>query len=113
RGFGAGDDVAILVRVGGKGFVLLRGLLPTPPPGGRVRQHECRQRAVDKAQADGRTVLDLVSTHRVRRDRLHGGDLAAQRTQVSDFVNEVDQDRAAARLAAPGCVVEVTVRLVV
>ena len=97
----AGDDVAILVVVRRIARVLLRRVLPASLARRGVRQHERAERAVGEADEDRHRVLDREVAGGVRRECLHGDDLAAQRAQVVDLVDHVEQDGAAAGFAPP------------
>ncbi len=82
-------------------LVLLRRLLPVLRRGSGVAEQKRAQGAIFEAQIDRDRVLDGKAACRVRRECLHGDDLAGQRAQVADLVDHVDQDRPAARLSAP------------
>jgi hypothetical protein len=96
----------------GESRILARRLLPAQRRGGGVGQEHRAERPICEAQRDGRRVLDGMPARLVRCKRLHRGDLAAERAESRDLVDHVDQDRAAARLAAPRPLVEISVRLV-
>ncbi|MCY1439941.1 hypothetical protein D9M71_561950 [compost metagenome] len=87
-------------------------MFPAAGAGGGVREQEGAQRATGKAQADGDAVLDGKAAGGAGGLGLHGNDLAAQRTQVADLVDQVDQHRSAPGFAAPGRGVEVIIGLV-
>ena len=106
------DQVAVVVgrrRVGG---VLARGVLPRPRGGGGVGEQERPERAGGEPHRDGDGVLDREAAGLRTRQGLDRDDVPADRAQVVDLVDQVDQDRTAAGFAAPGGDVEVVVRLV-
>jgi hypothetical protein len=69
------------------------------------------QRAIGKPQTYGSRILDRKAADYIRRKSLNCGYLAAQRAQVSNLVDHIDQDRTTPRLAAPRAVIEITIGL--
>ncbi len=113
RSVRAGHDIAVVVA--GVRFrvarVFTRRVFPAPIGCRGVGEHERSECAAREAQDDRGRVLDGKVACRIRRERLDGDDLAAQRAQVVDLVDHVDQQRAAAGLPPPRRLVEVAVRL--
>jgi hypothetical protein len=89
--------------VGGVVARILAGrVLPAAVGRRGVREQERPEHAADEAQDDRGGVLDREAARRVRGEGLDRGDLAGERAKVADLVDHVEQDRTAARLAAPG-----------
>jgi len=107
----AGERVAVLVGTMRVDRIFAARLLPAPRRRGGIRKHERRQCSARKPHHDRRRVFDDETPARRRRDRLHFDDFAAKHPQIVDFVDQVDEDRTPADLAAPRCLGKIAIGL--